>query len=262
MVINPTGCISACTLFGNTKVPFFHPLFNNAASIASGIDAGLEVLGKRDDVNILAYSGDGGTADIGLQALSGAVERGHDLVYICYDNESYMNTGAQRSGTTPFAASTSTTPAGKRSVGETRPFARRKDMVEIIKAHGAPYVASASIGYALDYMEKVKKAASIKGPSYIHLHATCPTGWGVDSKYTVEVARQAVRCGMIVLREVENGVERVTVVPKKIIDVMEYLKYQRRFRHIMDNDEVISEYRSYIKDQLLSFGIDGNDQQV
>ncbi len=262
MVINPTGCVTACTMYGNTKVPFFHPLFNNVASIASGIDAGLEVLGKRDGVNILVYSGDGGTADIGLQALSGAVERGHDLVYICYDNESYMNTGAQRSGTTPFGASTSTTPAGKRSVGETRPFARRKDMVEIIKAHGAPYVASASIGYALDYMEKVKKAASIKGPSYIHLHATCPTGWGVDSKYTVEVARQAVRCGMIILREIENGVQRVTVAPKKIIDVIEYLKYQRRFRHIMDNDEVISEYRSYIKGQLLSFGIDGNDPQV
>lgn len=262
MIINPTGCVTACTMYGNTKVPFFHPLFNNVASIASGIDAGLEVLGKRDGVNLLVYSGDGGTADIGLQALSGAVERGHDLVYICYDNESYMNTGAQRSGTTPLGASTSTTPAGKRSVGETRPFSRRKDMVEIIKAHGAPYVASASIGYALDYMEKVKKAASIKGPSYIHLHATCPTGWGVDSKYTVEVARQAVRCGMIILREVENGVQRVTVVPKKIIDVMEYLKYQRRFRHIMDNDEVISEYRSYIKDQLLSFGIEGNNPQV
>ncbi len=262
MVINPTGCVTACTMYGNTKVPFFHPLFNNVASIASGIDAGLEVLGKRDGVNILVYSGDGGTADIGLQALSGAVERGHDLVYICYDNESYMNTGAQRSGTTPFGASTSTTPAGKRSVGETRPFSRRKDMVEIIKAHGAPYVASASIGYALDYMEKVKKAASIKGPSYIHLHASCPTGWGVDSKYTVEVARQAVRCGMIILREIENGVQRVTVAPKKIIDVIEYLKYQRRFRHIMDNDEVISEYRSYIKDQLLSFGLDGDDPQV
>ena len=262
MIINPTGCVTACTMYGNTKVPFFHPLFNNVAAIASGIDAGLEVLGKRDGVNLLVYSGDGGTADIGLQALSGAVERGHDLVYICYDNESYMNTGAQRSGTTPLGASTSTTPAGKRSVGETRPFSRRKDMVEIIKAHGAPYVASASIGYALDYMEKVKKAASIKGPSYIHLHATCPTGWGVDSKYTVEVARQAVRCGMIILREVENGVQRVTVVPKKIIDVMEYLKYQRRFRHIMDNDEVISEYRSYIKGQLLSFGIDGKDPQV
>jgi pyruvate ferredoxin oxidoreductase beta subunit len=262
MIINPTGCVTACTMYGNTKVPFFHPLFNNVAAIASGIDAGLEVLGKRDGVNLLVYSGDGGTADIGLQALSGAVERGHDLVYICYDNESYMNTGAQRSGTTPLGASTSTTPAGKRSVGETRPFSRRKDMVEIIKAHGAPYVASASIGYALDYMEKVKKAASIKGPSYIHLHATCPTGWGVDSKYTVEVARQAVRCGMIILREVENGVQRVTVVPKKIIDVMEYLKYQRRFRHIMDNDEVISEYRSYIKDQLLSFGIEGNNPQV
>ena len=261
IVINPTGCISACTLYGNTKVPFFHPLFNNAAAVASGIDAGLDMLGKRDDVNVLIYGGDGGTADIGLQALSGAVERGHNLIYICYDNESYMNTGSQRSGTTPFAASTSTTPAGERSVGEERPFAQRKDMVEIIKAHGAPYVASASIGYALDYMEKVKKAALIKGPTYIHLHATCPTGWGVDSKYTVEVARQAVRCGMIVLREVENGLQRVTIAPKKIVDVVEYLKSQRRFRHIKDNAEVIGEFRSFVKSQLTSFGIDGKELQ-
>lgn len=256
MVVNPTGCITACTMFGNTRVPFFHPLFNNAAAIAAGIDVGLEVKGKRDAVNLLVYAGDGGTADIGLQALSGAAERGHNIIYVCYDNESYMNTGGQRSGTTPFAASTSTTPAGQRSVGETRPFVRKKDMVEIMKAHGAPYVASASIGYAFDYMEKVKKAASIKGPSYIHLHATCPTGWGVDPKYSIKVARKAVKCRMVVLREVENGVQRVTVNPKKTIEVTEYLKNQRRFRHIMDNDEIIGEFRTYIKDQLFLFNID------
>ena len=259
MVINSTGCITACTLFGNTKVPFFHPLFDNVAAIASGIDTALDVQGKRDGVNVMVYSGDGGTADIGLQALSGAVERGHDFIYICYDNESYMNTGGQRSGTTPFAASTSTTPAGRKSLGETRPFARCKDMVEIIRAHGATYVASASIGYPFDYMEKVKKAASIKGPTYIHLHATCPTGWGVDSKYTVEVARRAVQCGMVILREVENGVPRVTVVPKERVDVTEYLKYQRRFRHIKDNDEVIAQFRSYIKEQLARYGLDSSN---
>ncbi len=255
MLINSTGCITACTMFGNTRVPFFHPLFNNAAAVAGGIDAALEVMGKSDGVNVLIYSGDGATADIGLQALSGAVERGHNFIYICYDNESYMNTGGQRSGTTPFAASTSTTPAGKMSIGETRPFIRKKDMVEIIKAHGAPYVASASIGYPFDYMEKVKKAASIKGPTYIHVYTTCPTGWGVDPKYTVEVARQAVLCGMVVLREVEHGVQRVTVVPKRIVDVTEYLKYQRRFRHIKDNEEVIDRFRSYIKEQFAFFGI-------
>ncbi len=257
MVINSTGCISACTLFGNTKVPFFHPLFNNVAAVAGGIDVGLDVRKKRDGVNVLVYSGDGGTADIGLQALSGAVERGHDFVYICYDNESYMNTGGQRSGTTPFAASTSTTPAGKKSLGETRPFGRRKDMVEIIKAHGAPYVASASIGYPFDYMGKVKKAASIKGPSYIHLHATCPTGWGVEPKYTVEVARLAVQCGLVVLREAENGVQRVTVVPKERIDVTEYLKYQRRFRHIKDDEEAIGQFRSYIDAEAIRHGLCG-----
>jgi pyruvate ferredoxin oxidoreductase beta subunit len=215
-------------------------LFNNVAAVAGGIDVGLDVRKKRDGVNVLVYSGDGGTADIGLQALSGAVERGHDFVYICYDNESYMNTGGQRSGTTPFAASTSTTPAGKKSLGEARPFDRRKDMVEIIKAHRAPYVASASIGYPFNYMGKVKKAASIRGSSYIHLHAPCPTGWGMDSKYTVEVARLAVQCSLVVLRESENGVQRVTFVPKERIDVTEYLKYQRRFRHIKDDEEATS----------------------
>ena len=255
IVVNSTGCVTACTMFGNTKVPFFHPLFNNVAAVASGIDAGLETGGKRDGVNVLVYSGDGGTADIGLQALSGAVERGHNFIYICYDNESYMNTGGQRSGTTPFAASTSTTPAGKESIGETRSFEQRKDMVEIIRAHGAPYVASASIGYPFDFMEQVRKAASIKGPTYIHLHCTCPTGWGVDSKYTVEVARRAVQCGMIVLREVQSGVQRVTVIPKELMDVTEYLKYQRRFRHIKDNHDAIGKYRSYVKDQLTLYGL-------
>ncbi|MDY6833742.1 MAG: thiamine pyrophosphate-dependent enzyme [Chloroflexota bacterium] len=251
MVVNSTGCVTACTMFGNTKVPFFHPLFNNVGAIAGGIDVGLEVQGKREGVTVLVYSGDGGTADIGFQALSGAVERGHDFVYICYDNESYMNTGGQRSGTTPFAASTSTTPAGKNSKGEPRSFARRKDMVEIVNAHGAPYVASASIGYPFDYMEKVIKASSIEGPTYIHLHATCPTGWGVDSKHTVEVARLAVQCGLVVLKEIENGVHRVTVVPSEFIDVIEYLKYQRRFRHIKDDADAIDKYRSYAKDQLV-----------
>ena len=256
MVINSTGCISACTLFGNTRVPFFHPLFNNVAAVASGIDVGLEVEGKRGGLNILIYSGDGGTADIGLQALSGAVERGHDFIYICYDNESYMNTGGQRSSTTPFAASTTTTPAGKRFAGETRSLARRKDMVEIISAHRASYVASASIGYPFDFMEKVKKASSIKGPTYIHLHATCPTGWGVDSKYTIKVARLAVLCGMVILREVENGVQRVTFVPKERVDVTEYLKYQRRFSHIKGNDEVIEQFRTYIDEQAARYGLD------
>ena len=223
IVVNSTGCVTACTMFGNTKVPFFHPLFNNVAAIASGIDTALDIKGKREGVNVLVYSGDGGTADIGLQALSGAVERGHNFLYICYDNESYMNTGGQRSSTTPFAASTSTTPAGKKSIGESRPFARRKDMVRIMEAHGAPYVASASIGYSFDFMDKVKKAASIEGPTYIHLHATCPTGWGVDPKYTIEVARLAVQCGMVILREIENGSQRITVIPKELLDVVEYL---------------------------------------
>jgi pyruvate ferredoxin oxidoreductase beta subunit len=232
IVVQPTGCMEVVsTPYPETswRVPYIHVAFENAAAVASGIERALKVLGKK--TKVLAMGGDGGTVDIGLQALSGALERGHDLVYICYDNEAYMNTGVQRSGATPFGASTTTSPAGMISFGEDKP---KKDMPRIVAGHHIPYVATASIGYPLDYMEKVRKAFEIKGPAYIHVLAPCPTGWGFDSSKTVEIGRLAVDTGMWVLYEIENGEERITYRPPKRKPVAEYLKAQRRFRHLSE----------------------------
>lgn len=239
ILINPTGCISACTMMGETKVPFFHPLFGNGGAIAAGMDSGLRMIGKRADKNILVYGGDGGTADIGLQALSGAVERGHDFIFICYDNESYMNTGGQRSSTTPFGALTSTTPMGKVARGESRSPQFRKNMPEIMLAHRAPYVATASIAYPLDYIQKVQKAAEIKGPAYIHLYASCPPGWGVETSHSIKVARLAVETGFFPLYEIVDGEKTFTVKIRKKKDIAEYLNIQRRFRYLAKDREFL-----------------------
>lgn len=160
------------------EIPWMHVAFENAGAVASGVESALRIQGK-DDVNVVAFGGDGGTVDIGLQSLSGAMERGHNLTYICYDNEAYMNTGIQRSGATPYGASTTTSPNGSGSFGEDKP---KKDMPMIMAAHGIPYVATASIAYPEDFVNKVKKAAEIKGPAYIHLHQPCTTGWGFASE--------------------------------------------------------------------------------
>jgi len=230
-----TGCMEVVsTPYPETawRIPWIHAAFENAASVASGVEAALKALGRKEGVNVVAFGGDGGTVDIGLQALSGAMERGHDMVYICYDNGAYMNTGVQRSGSTPFGASTTTTPAGKVSFGETQP---KKDVPHIIAAHGVPYVATASTAFPLDYMEKVKKAASIKGPCYIQVHAPCPTGWGSAGEKSIEIARLAVDTGMWVLYEIENGKTRVTYKPTQKAKVKDYLKVQRRFKHLTDD---------------------------
>ncbi len=242
IVVQPTGCMEVVsTPYPETswKVPYIHVAFENAAAVASGVWRALKVLGKK--TKVLAIGGDGGTVDIGLQALSGALERGENITYICYDNEAYMNTGVQRSGATPFGASTTTSPAGKVSFGEDRP---KKDMPRIVASHNVPYVATASIGYPLDYMRKVKKALEVEGPSYIHVLAPCPTGWGFDSSKTVEIGKLAVDTGMWILYEIENGVERITYKPRKRKPVAEYLKAQRRFRHL--SDELIAKIQEEI----------------
>jgi pyruvate ferredoxin oxidoreductase beta subunit len=247
IIVNPTGCISACTMLGETKVPFFHPLFGNGGSIVSGMDAGLKAIGKRKGKNLLVFGGDGGTADIGLQALSGAIERGHDFIFICYDNESYMNTGGQRSGTTPFGAVTSTTPLGKKVQGESRPHNYRKDLPEIIRAHGAPYVATASIAYPLDYIKKVNTAAAIEGPAYIHLYASCPPGWGVEPRHSITVARLAVETGFFPLYEIKDGRKTTTVKVGKRKDIKEYLQIQRRFRHLLQNQGALKSFKEIVE---------------
>ncbi|MEW6222541.1 MAG: pyruvate synthase subunit PorB [Candidatus Hadarchaeota archaeon] len=248
-----TGCmevISSPYPQTSWRVPWIHVAFENAAAVASGVSRALKVLGK-SNVKAVAIAGDGGTADIGLQALSGAVERGEDMVYICYDNEAYENTGIQRSGATPFGAWTTTTPISKLSRGEDRP---KKDIPAIIAVHGAPYVATASVAYPLDLIKKVKKAVSIKGPSYIHVQAPCTPGWRIEPDRTIEVARLSVLTGAWILYEIENGKPSVTFKPPKRRPVAEYLKIQGRYRHLTEKD--IAEIQKMVDDQCKKLGIE------
>jgi pyruvate ferredoxin oxidoreductase beta subunit len=234
IMVSATGClISNYTHAGSPQVPFMHSLLPAAASLVSGIDSGLKALGKRQGVNVMAIAGDGGTADIGLQALSGAAERGHRFLYVCYDNEGYMNTGGQRSGTTPFDANTSTTPAGKGDAG--LDLTRKKNMALIMAAHGIPYVATASVAYPQDFLRKVKKAAAIDGPSYIHVVTPCNYRWGFAEDQSVKVSKVAVQTRVAPLFEVEDGQKYSLSFkdrPRRL--VAEYLKLQSRFRHLTD----------------------------
>ena len=235
IVVSATGCLETFTATYEQSawdVPWIHSLFENAAAVASGVEAALEMQGRQ--ANIVVISGDGGTFDIGLGAVSGMFERGNNILYICYDNEAYMNTGAQRSGATSYLSSTTTTPVGTASLGKQE---LKKDMPAIAVAHGLPYVATASIAYPQDLMAKVKKANAIHGPKYIQVHVPCCVGWGFDPSETVKVAKLAVDTGAAVLYEVENGkYTRMHKVSRKK-DAVEYLKAQNRFRHLCDDDK-------------------------
>jgi len=250
IVINGTGCLAVVTQMGVPRVPHFHVLFENAPAVISGIDDSLRVMGRREGTNLLVVAGDGGTADIGLSALSGAIERNQDFIYVCFDNESYMNTGGQRSGTTPFGARTSTTPIGKVVQGEDRRPSLRKDMVEIVAAHNIPYAASTSIAFPLDLMERIRKAAAVRGPSFINVHSPCPTGWGLDPADMIEAARMAVKCGAVVMYEVEDGVRRLTRKVRKRVPVRDYLAMQGRFRHLVDDEEAVAGIQAGVDRQL------------
>jgi pyruvate ferredoxin oxidoreductase beta subunit len=233
VAISATGCLEVITTpYPETswEIPWMHVAFENAAAVASGVESALKSQGKTD-TTVVVFGGDGGTADIGLQALSGAMERGHNLIYICYDNEAYMNTGIQRSGATPYGASTTTSPHGKESFGEDRP---KKNMPMIMAAHGIPYIATASISYPEDFMKKVKKASEIDGPAYIHLQQPCTTGWGYSPEKTIELGRLAVETGSWILYEIEEGEFKVTYRPLQRRAVKEYLNAQKRFKHLTD----------------------------
>ncbi len=220
-------------------VNLVHTAFETAAAIATGLKAGLEATG-RPDVNVLAWAGDGGTFDIGLQALSGAAERNEDILYVCYDNEAYMNTGNQRSSATPLHAWTTTTPTGE--VGT------KKDILAIMAAHAIPYAASASIAYPDDLKAKVRRAMGIRGTKFIHVLSPCPTGWRMSQDLTITAARLAVRSCAFPLMEIENG-ERVVIThrPADKIPVDRYLEIQGRFGHL--TDEMIGAFQRAVDER-------------
>jgi pyruvate ferredoxin oxidoreductase beta subunit len=234
IVVSPTGCLetfSAQYPYSPWGVPWLHVLFENAGAVASGVEAALKKRGLADKIKVIIIGGDGGTHDIGLGSLSGMLERGHNVTYICYDNEAYMNTGVQRSSATPVGASTATSPVGKQSWGKERP---KKNLPAIVMAHGAPYVATASIAYPKDITRKVKQALSIQGPKYIEVHSPCPIGWGFDSSLTIELAKLAVQTGLVPIYEAFQGQPlKVRKLPKRV-PVTEYLRRQKRFRHLVD----------------------------
>jgi 2-oxoisovalerate ferredoxin oxidoreductase beta subunit len=181
------------------------------------------------DVVVMAWAGDGGTFDIGLQSLSGAAERNDDILYVCYDNEAYMNTGIQRSGATPMGAWTTTTPSG--AVKQEN----KKDMEKIMLAHGIPYVATASVAYPDDMIKKFKKARTIKGTKFIHLLSPCPPGWRIDPAMSIRITRMATQAKVFPIYEVENGKYKINVYPEKEIPLKEYLNTQGRFRQITED---------------------------
>lgn len=230
VIVIPPGCAALFSGYGKEtalKIPGFQGNLENTAAYAAGIKAGFEVQG-RHDVTVLAFAGDGATVDIGIQALSGMFERGEKVLYVCYDNEAYMNTGIQGSGSTSHMAATTTTPGGKPSP--------RKNMLEIAAAHGIPYAASASVGYIDDLKKKVAKAKNIAGPSYLHIHTPCPTGWGFDPALTIEVAKTAVQTGAWVLCEIREGKLELNRKIGKSKPVEAFLKLQKRFKHLTGED--------------------------
>ncbi|MGD8531172.1 MAG: pyruvate synthase subunit PorB [Syntrophobacterales bacterium] len=241
IVVSATGCmeiISSPYPQSAWRVPWLHVAFENAAAVASGVEAAHKAMirkGRMDDKNttFLAIAGDGGTADIGIQALSGALERGHNFVYVCLDNEAYMNTGIQRSSSTPYGAGTTTSPPGKKSIGQQT---WKKNMPAIAAAHDIPYVATASPAYYVDLMNKAKKASMIKGPAYIHIFSPCPTGWRCAVEDAVQTGRLVVQTKIFPLYEVIDGKYRLSRKIKKPKPVTEYFKLQRRFRHLTEED--------------------------
>ncbi len=256
-----TGCLEVFTTRWPQSawgVPFIHSLFENSAAVASGIEAALKALGREDEAKVIAQGGDGGTADIGLQSLSGMLERGHDILYVCYDNEAYMNTGVQRSGLTPFDCDTRTSPAGKASWGN--PL-RKKDMPGIAAAHGATYIATATVAYPKDVERKVKKALTIKGPKYLQIHVPCPPGWKSDPAMTVKVAKLAAETGLYPIFEMEHGVvTKVRKIPKPQKPVTEYLKIQGRFKHLFKKpggEEEIKKIQQIADENIKKYGLLG-----
>lgn len=252
VVANATGCLEvATTIYPYTawETPWIHNAFENAAATISGAETAYRALKKKgkidEDVKFLAFGGDGGTYDIGLQSLSGALERGHDFVYVCYNNEAYMNTGIQRSSATTKGASTTTSPSGNVIPGKSE-FA--KDLTGIVAAHGIPYAAQGSISNWKDLIEKARKAFAVDGPAFLNVMSPCPPGWKHGTEESVEIAEVAVSSKIWPLYEVENGNWNITKTPRKQKPVKDWLDMQGRFRHLKreENKHIIDEIQEWV----------------
>jgi len=254
IVVNATSCLEvASTIYPYTswKVPWVHNAFENAAATASGIEAAFRILEKKygkKRPHIVVFGGDGSSFDIGLQSISGALERGHDFVYICYDNEAYMNTGIQRSGATPRGAATTTSPAGKVIPGKPE---RKKDFIGIAVAHGIKYAATINPAYPVDMYNKIKKADAVDGPAVLHYFNTCPTGWHSDPALGIQIARLAVQTRVWPLYEVIDGKYKINMMIKNPKPIEEYLKLQGRFRHLLkpENKWMLDLLKKDVEDQ-------------
>lgn len=244
ILVVPPSCLTVLQgLYpvASTKLPCVNVTFASTGAAATGVRGAMKAL-KKENVNVVAWAGDGGTSDIGIQALSGACERGEEIIYICYDNEAYMNTGVQRSGTTPQGVLTTTTPIkGKLQV--------KKDVPAIIAAHGIGYVATSSAAYPLDLFDKVQKATTLPGPKYIHVHTPCPPGWNFATRFTIKVGKMAIATGLFDLYEIENGEFRLTgpsrqLLKGKRLPVTEYFKLQGRFKSL--DQEIIARVQEQV----------------
>ncbi|HEY7708189.1 MAG TPA: thiamine pyrophosphate-dependent enzyme [Gaiellaceae bacterium] len=239
VVINATGCLEvATTRYPGTawNVPWIHVAFENAAAVASGVETAHRVLARRgklppdEPVTFVALAGDGGTYDIGFQALSGALERGHRFLFVCYDNEAYMNTGVQRSGATPFGAGTTTSPVGLESFGKAQ---QRKDLTAIAVAHHVPYAAQACGAHWFDLSQKVERAVAADGPAFLNVLTDCPVGWGHEPRLGPRILNAAVETRFWPLYEVVDGVHRLTYEPKHPLPIEDWLAGQKRFAHLL-----------------------------
>jgi len=252
-----TGCMEVVTTiypYTSWRIPYIHCAFENAAATMSGVETAYRSLKKQGklpvnkEIKFIAFGGDGGTYDIGLQSLSGAMERGHNMVYICYDNEGYMNTGIQRSSATPLGAATTTAPAGKAIPGKQQ---NQKDLAAIIAAHHIPYVAQTSIHNWRDVVSKVQKAVSVNGPAFLNVLTPCHRGWRYPMEKTVGIAELATETCFWPLYEVENGKYTINYKPKDKKPVEEWLKQQRRFEHLFndENRKIIGKLQDYVDER-------------